>query len=283
MSLIVKNRKNTAHHDNALPRKAQRQARRLGRQQKRLEQELGLQNVVPFTNPTANPMPRQRTIRYSDIKEIQPMTDTQEDFFAAYENNDADAYVMSGASGCGKTFLALYHAILDVLNPDTDFEKIMIVRGSAGVKSQGFLPGDAASKMEPFEAPYYGLFEELTGKSYAYESLKEIGKVEFTSPLGMRGTSFRNTIMIVDESQSLNWHEIKTILTRVSKGTKIIICGDTKQDDLIYSKNDVSGFKELLEVSRRMPEFRNFTFTTADVVRSGFVKSFLITCDSLGL
>jgi predicted ribonuclease YlaK len=258
----------------------QRQAKRLSRQQKRLEKETGLMNVISINDTIA----RQKVVRYQDIKVLEPLTDTQADFFEAWESNAADAYVLYGSAGTGKTMMALYHAILDVLNPELpDYQKVIIVRSSVQSRNIGFLPGDTDEKMEAFEAPYHGIMSDLTGKKDAYEKLKDMGKIEFVSSSFLRGSTFNNAIIIIDESQDLNWHEIKTIATRMGKFSKMIWCGDSAQNDLIYAKNDVSGFREFIEVSRQMPSFRNFKFTTDDIVRSGFVKEWLITCEKLGL
>lgn len=254
-----------------------RQAKRIGRQQKRLEKESGIANVVNINT-------RQRVVRFEDIKELKPLTDTQYDFFEAWEDDQATGYVLYGSAGVGKTFLAGYHALLDVLDPNKpEYKKLIIIRSSVQGRDQGHLPGDEELKMAAFEAPYHSIFAKLTGKVDAYDKLKDMGKVEFMSSSFMRGDTFDDCIVVVDECQNFSWQELNTVSTRIGKNAKIIFCGDGKQDDLHYKKNDVSGFGDFLNVTRSIPEFRNFKFTSDDVVRSGFVKQWIIACERLGL
>lgn len=271
-------RRATQRQQDFLDMETQRQAKRLSRQQKRLERETGIANVIDINaNQT-----RQRVIRLQDIKELTPLTDVQYDFFESWEDNAADAYVLFGSAGTGKTMLAMYHAILDVLNPELpNIQKLVIVRSSVQSRDQGHLPGDKDEKMEAFEAPYHSTFAFLTGKKDAYEKLKDMGKIEFASTSFLRGATFDNAIIIFDEAQNATWEEIDTVATRVGKDSKIIFCGDGAQDDLHYKKNDVSGFKNLIEVSCQMAEFRSFRFRPEDIVRSGFVKSWITTRERL--
>lgn len=257
--------------------KLERQAKRLTRQQKRLEQDL----MVTSDDPVKLTMSKGRSIRYTDIKKIEPLTDTQEDVFEAY--HETDAMVLYGSAGTGKSFIALYHALIDVLDQDTEYEKILIVRSTVQSRDMGFLPGTTEEKMEPFELPYHDIFATLLGRPDAYEKLKDMGKVEFLSSSFLRGSTFNNCIIIVDEFQSMTLHEAKTVASRVGKYSKLVVIGDGAQNDLVKSKNDVSGFRDFLTIASRMSEFRTFKFTTDDIVRSGFVKSFLIACESLGL
>ena len=270
-------RNNTKLKEEFLDIETQRQAKRIGRQQKRLEKETGIANVVNINT-------RQRVVRFEDIKELKPLTDTQYDFFEAWEDDQATGYVLYGSAGVGKTFLAAYHAILDVLDPNKpEYKKLIIIRSSVQGRDQGHLPGDEELKMAAFEAPYHSIFAKLTGKVDAYDKLKDMGKVEFMSSSFMRGDTFDDCIVVVDECQNFSWQELNTVSTRIGKNAKIIFCGDGKQDDLHYKKNDTSGFGDFLNVTRSIPEFRNFKFTSDDVVRSGFVKQWIIACERLGL
>lgn len=257
----------------------ERQARRLNRQQKRLEKNMGLDAV----KTTLEGVARQKVIRYQDIKKIEPLTDTQEDFFDAWDDEQATGYMLSGSAGTGKTVISIAKAILDVLDPETPYQKLVIVRSSVQVRDQGFLKGDIFEKMEAFESPYIGILQELTGRKDAYQSLKDIGKIEFISTSAIRGITLNDSIIIADEVGAMNWHECKSILTRVGKNTKIIMIGDTAQVDLIYKKTDTTGIYDLLEVTRKMSGFRNFKFTEDDIVRSPFVKEFLVACNKLGI
>lgn len=285
-STIFSSRRAASRQKDPMTIGIQRQAKRLSRQQKRLEKELGLNNVYDLTGQqtTTDTSNRQRVIKYQDIKELEPLTDTQKDFFESYDDDSIDAFVLFGSAGTGKTFIACYKAILDVLDPENEiYDKIIIVRSSVQSRNMGFLPGTTDEKMEAFEAPYHSIFADLTGKKYAYEKLKDMGKIEFVSSSFIRGVTFHNAIVIVDEIQNFNFQELSTVCTRIGNNSRLILCGDGKQDDLIYNKNDISGFQTFLEVSRKMPEFRNFRFTADDIVRSGFVKSWIMTCEKLGI
>lgn len=259
---------------------ATRHARRLHKQQKRLEKVVGLDVVDSVTE---GQQARSKAIRYQDIKVFEPLTDTQEDFYDSWESDQAIGYMLSGSAGAGKSFLAIYKGLLAVLDPDTPYHKLIIIRSSTQVRQQGHLPGSLDEKMAAFETPYIGLVQEITGKKDAYQSLKDAGKIEFMSTSTIRGVTLNNAIIVADEVSSMNWHECKSIVTRVGKNSKIIMIGDTAQVDLIYNKNDTTGINDLLKVTKNMPSFRNFTFTIDDIVRSGMVKDFLVSCDRLGL
>lgn len=254
----------------------QRDAKRIQRQQKQLEKKTGIATITPISA-------RQRMIKLEDIVVIDPLTDTQRDVFDAFENPDNMAFVLYGSAGTGKTFLAVYQALLDVLDPKTPYAKIIIVRSAVASRDTGFLPGTQDEKMAVYEQPYYSIFSDLTGKKDAYEKLKECGKIEFMSTSYLRGSTFNNAIVVFDEVQSENWHGISTVMTRIGKDCRVILCGDYAQSDLIKTKNDTSGFRELMQVASKMNSFSTFKFTPDDIVRSGFVKQWLITCEKLGL
>ncbi len=255
----------------------ERTAKRLVRQQKQLEKDLIADMIVPLT-PNGGKM-----VKYSDIKKLTPLTDTQKHFFEAWENADADAYLLHGTVGTGKSYIAMYFALLEILRSETIYKKIIIIRSSVPTRDMGFLPGTMEEKMAVYEMPYVQICSELTNNKHAYEKLKETGKIEFMSSSFLRGTTFNDAIVVVDEVQDFTWHEVSTVISRVGKNTKLICCGDGKQDDLIKSKNDVSGFRDFVSVTRLMPEFRSFKFTVEDIVRSPFVKSWILACERLGL
>lgn len=258
----------------------ERVAKRIARQQKHLEKDL--LTASPYLQPSGFAA-KGRSIKFGDIKQLEPLTDTQADFFEAYENNDADAFVLYGSAGTGKSYISLYFALQDVLMQESVYKKIILVRSSVQSRDQGFLPGSDQEKMEPFEQPYHGICADLLGRKDAYEKLKDMGLLEFHSSSFLRGATFDNAIVVVDEMQGMGIHELKTISTRAGKNTKLIFCGDGAQNDLITDKNDVSGFRDFMAVTKSMSEFRHFKFTPDDIVRSGFVKAFIIACERLGI
>lgn len=229
-----------------------------------------------------NPHPIQIPTEYNskkftihDMKSIQPMTRTQERLFQLWNNNNLS---IDGSAGTGKTFCATYLALKDILGEieNRKCDKIIFIRSAVASRDIGFLPGTEEEKMEVYETPYIQIFDFLFKKKNQYKFMKEAGIVEFHSSGFLRGQTFDNAIIIVDEAQSMNYHEISTIMTRVGTNSKMVIIGDTKQNDLIYKKNDISGFGKYLKVASMIPSMRQVTFTIADVVRSGFVKEFLV-------
>lgn len=257
----------------------ERTAKRIARQQKKLEQEL-VNEMTAKVLPNAGKMPK-----LSDLRKLEPLTDTQAEFFRAWYEAPEDniGFILSGPAGVGKTFLAMFFALQEILNNDTVFKKVIIIRGTAQVSNMGFLPGDIDLKIQPFMAPYIQSCTDLTKNSHAFEKLQSTGKLEFMSTSFLRGLNFENCIVYVDEASSLTWHEINTICTRISKNTKLIVSGSSSQNDLVYSRNEKSGWKDFLNVSDKLSEFRRFNFTSNDIVRSGFTKSWVIACEQFGL
>ena len=183
--------------------------------------------------------------------------------------------VLSGSAGTGKTTLSIYLALQEILNPDSEYEKLTIIRGTTQTKDIGFLKGSIEEKISVFETPYIQIFDDLFKRKNQYKFMKESGLVEFISTSFLRGQNLSNTIIVIDESAGLTYHEIATCITRCAKSSKIVIIGDVKQNDLIYKRNETSGFAQFLEVSTMMPSVRQVTFTIADCVRSGLAKEFL--------
>lgn len=183
-----------------------------------------------------------------------------------------------GSAGTGKTYIGIGLAIETVLDPETPQEKIVIFRSSVSTRDMGFLPGTEEEKMAAFEAPYEAICDELFKYKWRnYERLKTKGIIEFHSTSHNRGTTFHDSIMIIDEVQNLNYHEIYTLLTRVGENTRVILCGDIKQSDLINKKNDTSGLPRLIKVLKKLGNaFSTIEYTKDDIVRSKFVKEFII-------
>jgi len=159
----------------------------------------------------------------------------------------------------------------------------VLIRSAVQTRDVGFLKGTDSEKAAVYELPYKDICGDLTKNYHAYDKLKEAFKIEFMSTSFLRGTTFNDCIVIIDEAQSCNWHELNTVMTRIGNNSKLFVCGDMVQNDLIKTKNDVSGFKEFLQVSLSMPEFRSYKFTPDDIVRSGFCRSWITTCEKLGL
>lgn len=215
------------------------------------------------------------------INHINPLTPAQNLAFNEFDLNNKNLFLM-GSPGTGKSFISLYLAIDGVY--EKDFEKLIIIRSSEPSKKIGFLPGKVKEKMEEYERPYKDIFTEIFNKSNAYDLLKNRNIVEFMSTSFLRSLTFDNTIIVVDECQNLQWNELYAVITRLGKNSRIIFSGDYAQSDLSYSNNvNVKGdILKFIKVIENMNEFSIIKFGTADIVRSGLVKSFIINCEKLG-
>lgn len=189
---------------------------------------------------------------------------------------------MFGCAGTGKTFLAMYMALREVLDKDTDVSKLIIVRSAVPVRDIGFLPGTEEEKTEVYELPYKAICDELFEYSKAYDNLKKAGKIEFMTTAYMRGITINDAVLLADETQSFNAHELDTVITRMGTNSRIIFCGDGIQTDLTKA-NDRKGFHEFSKIITSLSEFSTVNFTEDDIVRSGLVKNYIIKRNRLGL
>lgn len=218
-------------------------------------------------------------IRIDDLRTFEPLTENQKLFFDVYKRQDY-FIGMFGSPGVGKTFLSCLKAFEEVLDKSNPFQQVVIVRSAVQVRDQGYVPGDLNEKMAIYEQPYKEICANLFGRNDAWDRLKEQGYARFISTTAIRGISIDDAIIIVDECQSMTWHELNSVISRCGHRSKIIFVGDLKQNDLIKSKNDVSGLHDFLKVARTMKEFTEITFTPNDIVRSSLVKSWIIACEN---
>jgi phosphate starvation-inducible protein PhoH len=216
------------------------------------------------------------------LNDITPLTDTQSDVFRSY--NSGKNTVLHGCAGTGKTFLSAFLAMRDIMNKVDNKQQLIIVRSVVPSRDMGFLPGSITEKTKVYEEPYRALFSEMFNRGDAYDILKQKGKVQFVSTSFIRGTTWDDSIILVDEFQNLDWGELNTVITRVGENSRILFSGDGKQDDLTSKRyNQESGIDQFLKVLGKMESFDTIDFQPADIVRSDFVKEYIETCYSMGI
>jgi len=235
-----------------------------------LKQVYSSEEALDFSKPT-----NRLKLRLDDMKTFQPLTENQNKFFQAYKQGDY-FIALHGVAGTGKTFSALYKAIEEVLDRNNNFEKIIVVRSAVQSREIGHLPGTIDEKMDIYQQPYRQICETLFGRKDAWDRLEEQGHIEFISTSFIRGMSFDNAIIIVDEMQNMTFEEIDTVMTRVGNQSKIIWCGDYRQTDLNKRKNDVSGLLKFFDIAYHMGAFTRIEFTPDDIVRSSLVKDYIL-------
>ena len=221
-------------------------------------------------------------MRIEDLKTFAPLTENQGLFFNSYKVGEY-FMMLSGSAGTGKSFIALYKSLEEVMDKGNSFNQVLIVRSAVQTRDVGFLKGSLEEKTSLYEEPYVQICATLFGKKDAYQRLKEQGYIEFTTTTAMRGLSIDNSVVVVDECQNMTWGELSTVITRIGHQSKIVFVGDTKQNDLTKKSSEVSGMPDFLTVANSMPEFCRIHFTPEDIVRSSLVKSWIIACEKLGL
>jgi len=228
---------------------------------------------------TAKQMKRKKPINSDLMREIEPLTDNQKKLYDAYDKGQH--IVAYGCAGTGKTFITLYNALKDVLDERSPYEKIYIVRSLVATREIGFLPGDHEDKSSLYQIPYKNMVKYMfqlpsdADFEMLYGNLKTQGTIGFWSTSFIRGTTLDNCIIIVDEFQNLNFHELDSIITRVGENSKIMFCGDATQSDLIRT-NEKNGIIDFMRILRIMPSVDVIEFGVEDIVRSGLVKEYIV-------
>ena len=209
---------------------------------------------------------RSKTLNGSglELAEIEPLTRNQLIAFESSQN-----LVLHGCAGTGKTFISSYLAFDDMTK--NMYEKLVIIRSAVPTRDIGFLPGTEKEKSSVYEEPYRDISIDLFSRGDAYQILKTKGLVHFMTTSYIRGITLRDAVILIDECQNMTFHELDSIITRVGENCRVIFCGDFKQSDLKQN-----GMGEFLEILDSMNRFDFIEFGVEDIVRSGFVKDYII-------
>ena len=229
---------------------------------------------------------KNKEISSKDLVVIKPITENQKVIFDTWKKGQNQ--FLFGAAGTGKTFVSLYLALQDIMDLKKPYDKVILVRSLIPTREIGFLPGDEEDKSALYQVPYQNMVQFMfkmpneTAFNSLYPKLKAQSSLYFLSTSFLRGLTFDNSIIIVDECQNLNFHELDTIITRIGQDSKIIFCGDFAQSDL-QRTNEKNGLHDFLRILEEMKEFNCTEFTIGDIVRSGFVRSYLINKTKMGI
>ena len=241
----------------------------------------------PKKGDQPRPSRRRMAINADQLTKIEPLTPNQEKLFKAWD--EGKHLFIYGAAGTGKTFCALYKALQDTISDLPKYEGIYLVRSLVATREIGFLPGDAEDKASLYQIPYKNMVKYMfEASSYAefdmlYGGLKKQETVKFWSTSFLRGVTLDNSVIIIDEMQNLNFHELDSIITRVGEGSRIVFAGDAMQSDLTRA-NEKNGIHDFMRILEAMPDsFEMIEFGTDDIVRSGLVREYLVAKDHLGI
>jgi len=229
---------------------------------------------------TKQQMNESMNIRLDDMRTIEPITGAQK--YAWQSWREGDNLAMVGTAGTGKTFLAMYLALEEIMDKSTPFDSLRIIRSAVPTREVGFLPGTIDEKLDAFTGPYRAAAADLFEDDRAYEKLVHNKYIQFESTSYIRGVTFDNTIVLVDEMQNLNYHELDSVMTRIGHCSKIIFCGDYKQSDF-KQMSDKQGINTFLEILEQLKHFSVVEFSWEDIVRSGLVRDYIMTKEWMGL
>ena len=218
-------------------------------------------------------------VRFDELEPVSPITENQKKVFKDW--GEGYNLVLAGSAGTGKTFLAMHLALKELLlNPDI-YRRVMVIRSMVPTRDAGHLPGTKAEKEDPYKIPYKNIANELFGYEGAYNKLVSTKKFEFETTSYIRGATFDSTIIIVDEMQNLNFHELDSVITRVGQDCRIIFCGDQRQTDFKFN-DEKEGILKFVDIIEQMRFFKVTNFGWHDIVRSDFVRDYIMTKEMLG-
>ena len=215
---------------------------------------------------------KQKTLGGSGLSlfDIEPLTQNQ---ILAFESDNH--LVLHGVAGTGKTFISCYLAFDDMIKGL--YDRLIIIRSAVPTRDMGFLPGSEKEKSAVYEEPYKNIAIELFDRGDAYEILKTKGLVHFMTTSFIRGVTLKDSVILIDECQNMTFHELDSIITRVGRNCRIIFSGDFKQTDI---KN--TGVRPFVRILETMGSFDLVDFEVKDIVRSDFVKEYIIAREKAG-
>ena len=200
------------------------------------------------------------------------LSDNQKLYYDILKKNQIT--ICSGPAGVGKSYIAM-KAALDILaDPQSPYEKIIIVRPAVEAEEKlGSLPGNVEEKLDPYIFPSYYLMNKIIGKE-AREKLKEIDVIEVFALAYMRGMNIDNSILIFEEAQNSTPNQMKLLLTRIGFNSKFFISGDLEQTDR-YKDKTHSGLYDAIKKFKDLNDVGVFEFDTRDVVRNPLIGKIL--------
>ena len=225
-------------------------------------------------------MSKMKKANFNDMFEFEPQTTNQRIAYDAWD--DDDNLVLTGSAGTGKTFVAMYLAIEAVLTKETPYDRVVIVRSVVPTRDMGFLPGTIEEKKEVFETPYKAICNELFGDVNIYDRMIANNQLQFTTTSFIRGLTIDNAVVIVDEMQNLNFHELDSVITRVGTNCRVIFSGDYLQSDF-KDPAERDGIQRFLRIIDQLKNFSVVSFNWHDIVRSDFLRDYIMTKEMLGM
>ena len=220
------------------------------------------------------------TVSLDELEKIEPITDNQKKAFESWDKGYN--LILTGSAGTGKTFIALYNAFREMLDRPELYRRIMIMRSMVPTRDAGHLPGTKEEKEDPYKVPYKSICDEIFGYKGAYGKLTTANRLTFETTSYIRGATFDQTIIVVDEMQNLNFHELDSVITRVGNDCKIIFCGDYLQSDFKYN-DDKDGIIKFISIVEQMRFFRVVNFGWEDIVRSDLVRDYIMTKEMMNI
>jgi phosphate starvation-inducible protein PhoH len=234
----------------------------------------------PRSNSQKQIQEQQQKVNHFELRTIKPLTANQQTTFEAY--NKGFNLMLHGYAGTGKTFCGLYLALNELLTGHSNYDKIILIRSVVPSRDMGFLPGSIRDKIKVYEEPYKEICDDLFGRGDGYDILKLKKLVEFTTTSFLRGMTFNNAIVIVDETNNMLMSELDTVMTRMGNNSRIIFCGDYRQTDL-NKPHEQEGITKFMKITKRIGSFKHIEFEKEDIVRSGVVRDYIIQKTEMGL
>ena len=220
--------------------------------------------------------PHQDKSLYQSFTRWNPLTEKQALTSRFYDEKPQSIIVQAGSAGTGKTAWGLQLALRDLVAGECD--KVMFLRNIVSARETGFLPGSMAEKFAPFVAVAQSLVNDMFGRGDAFELLTKSGKLVATCSSFLQGHTFDNCRIVADEIQNMNWGELSMLVTRMGENSKMIMCGDDKQD-MLTSRKDVTGWYDIMDVFDIMPSVAIVRYDQEDIVRSDIVREFIIASE----